>query len=247
MTAREGHCRTGLPRRPGLTAGALTSFAFAVEAALGHRPMRYLIGRRFTGDAALTFLFVTEPGTLTGTHLWISEDPARDACEVWTRVPTMRRPVRVAERQIFGCLPLTEVGYLDLMAWRYPGLAATPEDRDCDLSWSRWPAAEARCHLGPPSTPGLTVTEALDPATGTVVARAVDRRGVPERRWEVVEPGGPACPGLPARIRVSRHGTGTATEFRRVGEPVPVPPGVFDDGPGPLRETLEHRLLHGAP
>ncbi|MDL4776719.1 hypothetical protein [Actinomadura xylanilytica] len=254
--------RTTRQDRANLSAGSLGSFGFAVEAAIGRRPMRYLIGRRFTGDTALTCLFVTQPETLAGTHVRISEDRRRGACEVQTYVPTMRCSLRLAERYLFGCLPLTEVGYLDLMAWRYPGLGSTPEDRDSDLSWSGWPGAEAYCFLGPASTPGLTVTEAVDPASGIVVARAVDRRREPERRWEVVELGDPSVTGLPRLIRAGRPGRGSPdagcaragvsggerpgaerwTDFRRVGEPAAVPAADFDGGPQRLREALEHRF-----
>ncbi|MEV4259126.1 hypothetical protein AB0J52_38715, partial [Spirillospora sp. NPDC049652] len=152
-----------MPERPFLTAGPLTSFAFGVESALGRRPLRYLVARRFEdgwAGAAVTVLFVLEPDRLAGTSVTIREDRARADCQVWTYVPTMRRAVRIVERNVFGCLPLTQVGYLDLMAWRHPALGDVPEDREADVSWSGWPGAQGRCYLGPASTPGLTVTEA---------------------------------------------------------------------------------------
>jgi hypothetical protein len=149
---------------------------------------------------------------------------------------------------VFGCLPLTQVGHLDLMAWRHPALGDVPEDREADVSWSGWPGAQGRCYLGPASTPGLTVTEAVDPASGTVVARSVDRRGVPERRWQVLEPGPPE---LPARIGVRRpepgRGAGPVTEFRRLGDPVEIPGEVFDEGPHALRDAVGRRIPALAP
>ncbi|MEV5830912.1 hypothetical protein AB0L25_35635 [Spirillospora sp. NPDC052242] len=203
--------------------------------------MRYAIVRRFAGDTAETWLFVTEPETLAGTHVRIVEDRSRCHCEVRTFVPTMRRSLVLTERHVFGCLPLTDIGYLDLMAWRHPGLAPVPEDRESDLSWSRWPGAEPHCHLGPAVTPGLTVTEAVDPGTGTVVARAVDRRGEPEHRWEVLEPGGPDAVGLPRVVRACGPG-GRWTEFRRIGAPFPVDPAHVDAGPDRLLDDLDRRL-----
>lgn len=225
-----------------LSAGRLESFGFAVEATFGQRPMRYLVGRRFTGTEAVTALFVREPENLAGTHVWITEDVARRLCDVQTFVPTMRRSVRLMERYVFDCLPLTDIGYLDLMAWRYPGLGSAAEDLAADMSWSRWSLARPRCYLGPASTPGLTVTELADPATGLVVARAVARRGEVSRRWEIVEQGEPGAVGLPKRIGVSRGPAGRWLEFTRTGDPVPVPAADFDGEPDRLRAALESGL-----
>ncbi|WP_143227427.1 hypothetical protein [Actinomadura mexicana] len=236
------HVRMTRPARPNLSAGGLTSYGFAIEAAIGRRPMRYLIGRRFVDHSAVTALFVLLPQILAGSHVWITENPARGECEVETHIPTMRNSVRLVERYLFDCLPLTDIGYLDLMAWRYPGLGADPENVAVDMSWSRWSAAEPRCYLGPVTTPGLTVTEAIDHETGMVVARAVERLREPFRRWEVVEMGRPDVGGLPERVRASRARTGGWTDFRRVGEPVPVPQEAFDAGPARLREALEDGL-----
>lgn len=230
------------PGPANMSAGRLKSFGFAVEAAFGRHPMRYLIGRRFHGTAAVTGLFVLSPEKLAGTYVWISEDLARRECDVQTYVPTMRKSVRLTERYIFDCLPLTDVGYLDLMAWRYPGLGPTPEDTKTDMSWSRWPSAQPRCYLGPATTPGLTVTEAADPETGVVVARVVARRSEIFRRWEVLETGGADLVGLPKRIRVSRRQNGAWMEFDRTGEPVPVPDEDFEAGPARLKEVLERGL-----
>ncbi|MGI5201871.1 hypothetical protein ACQEU6_09860 [Spirillospora sp. CA-108201] len=236
------YARMARPARPNLSAGGLTSYGFAIEAAIGRRPMRYLIGRRFADQSAVTALFVLLPQILAGSHVWITENSAHGECEVETHIPTMKNSVRLVERYLFDCLPLTDIGYLDLMAWRYPRLGSTPENVEVDMSWSRWPGAEPRCYLGPVTTPGLTVTEAIDQETGMVVARAVERLREPFRRWEVVEMGGPEVGGLPRRVRASRTRTGGWTDFRRVGEPVPVPQEAFDAGPARLREALEHGL-----
>jgi hypothetical protein len=230
------------PVRVNLSAGGLTSYGFAVEAAIGDRPMRYLIGRRISGDTAVTCLFVVRPDKLAGTHVRIKEALTVRCCDVHTYIPTMKRPVRLAERYIFDCLPLTDVGYLDLMAWRYPRLGVEPVDIEIDMSWSRWRSAEHRCYLGPATTPGLTVTEAVDAATGVVVARAVARRREIFRRWEILELGEPGMAGLPRRIRVSRRSGGGWMEFHRHDAPVVLPDVEFEAEPGRLRRLLEHNL-----
>jgi hypothetical protein len=235
------------PFRTNFGAGGLMSYGFAVEAAIGERPMRYLIGRRLVGATAVTGLFVLRPDKLAGTHVWITEDAARRHCDVETYIPTMKRPVRLAERYVFDCLPLTDVGYLDLMAWRYPGLDSVPARIEIDMSWNQWPsAAPSRCYLGPASAPGLTVTEIADSATGIVVVRAVARRREIFRRWEILEMGEPDMAGLPRRIRASRGENGAWMEFRRCGPPVVVPEDDFAAGPGRLRRALECRLPAGA-
>lgn len=230
------------PARANLSAGRYTSFAFAVEATIGQRGMRYLIGRRLKQQTAVTTLFVLSPANLAGTHVWITEDTAHGGCDVVTYVPTMKTPIHLVERHILGCLPLTDIGYLDLMAWRYPGLGTSPEGREADLSWSRWPTAEARSYPGPPSTPGLMVTEATDPATGLVVARTIDRLGVPVRRWEVLELGHPDIGSLPRLVRVSRPQTGHWTELLRTTDPVEIPETEFDASPAELSQAIEQAV-----
>ena len=232
------------PSRANLSAGPLTSYAFSVEAAIGQRDMRYLIGRRFGQDTALTVLFVLAPANLAGTHVWITEDLADGSCDVATYVPTMKTPIHLTERHILGCLPLTDIGYLDLMAWRYPGLGARQEGHQPDMSWSRWGTAEARSYPGPACTPGLTVTEATDRSTGLVVARSVERLGVPVRRWEALELGHRETDSLPRLIRVSRPQTGHSTELLRTTEPVPIPEAEFDRGPVELSRAIG-RVLGG--
>jgi hypothetical protein len=225
-----------------LSAGPHVSYAFSVEATIGQRGMRYLIGRRFGEQTAVTMLFVSHPATLAGTRVWITEDASARSCDVVTYVPTMRTPIHLVERHILGCLPLTDIGYLDLMAWRYPGLGAGQEEHTADMSWSQWPRAEARSYPGPASTPGLTVTEATDGTTRLVVARSVERLGMPVRRWEVLELGHQETGSLPRRIRVSRPQTGHWTELQRTTEPVEIPEEEFDTGPAALVRTIEEAL-----
>jgi hypothetical protein len=223
-------------------AGRYLSYAFSVEASIGQRDMRYLIGRRFGQHTAVTVLFVLSPANLAGTHVWITEGMTDNRCDVVTYVPTMKNPIHLVERHILGCLPLTDIGYLDLMAWRYPGLGASQEGYRADMSWSRWATAEARSYPGPASTPGLVVTEATDSSTGLVVARAIERLGVPVRRWEVLELGDPDTGNLPRGIGVWRPQTGHHTELWRTSEPVQIPEAEFGTGPTELSRTIELAL-----
>jgi hypothetical protein len=110
------------------------------------------------------------------------------------------------------------------------------------MSWRQWRSAQPRCYLGPATTPGLTVTEAADPETGMVVARAVARRREVFRRWEILEMGEPDVIGLPRRVRVARRADGSWLELHRAGAPVPIPQEDFDAEPARLREALERRL-----
>jgi hypothetical protein len=115
--------RVARPVRPNLWADRFTSYAFSVEASIGRNPMGYLLARWFDAERpvrALTVLFVVRPKVLFGTYVRISEGPA--GCEVQTYLPTMAQPVRVAEDLVFDTLPLTDVGYVDLMAWPHPAL-----------------------------------------------------------------------------------------------------------------------------
>jgi hypothetical protein len=204
--------------------------------------MRYVIGRRLSRHTAVTVLFVLSPANLAGTHVWITEDAADGGCDVVTYVPTMKLPIHLAERHILGCLPLTDIGYLDLMAWRYPGLGPSQEGQLVDMSWSQWTTSRARSYPGPASTPGLTVTEAIDPATGVLVARTIERLTVPVRRWEVLELGHPETDSLPRRIQVSRPQTGHLTELWRTTEPVQILEAEFDTSPAELSRTIQQAL-----
>jgi len=224
----------------------LASYAFSVEAAIGQNPMRYLVARRFDRDSqthALTMLFVLQPQVLSGTYVRIIEDAFGGRCEVDTYLPTMARPVRVAEAQIFDCLPLTDVGYVDLMAWPHPALRQLADgngDRDAEPLGS--PHAATVRYQGPASLPTLEVHEEVDLELSMVVRRVIRRDGRPVRRWEITERGGTGQETLPRRIRVSRPQTRHETEFVRASPAVPVPPAVFDAGPEQLRECIEQQL-----
>ncbi|HEU5160902.1 MAG TPA: hypothetical protein VFU43_28150 [Streptosporangiaceae bacterium] len=242
--------RAAGPARPNLWAGGLTSYAFSVEATIGQNPMRYLVGRRFEQAAdnapptgALTMLFVIRPQVLYGTYVRISESAVGGGCEIHTFLPTMARPVKVAEALMFDCLPLTDVGYLDLMAWPHPGLRAVGEaaylDPAADITWT--PTTMVH-YAGPSSVPGLRICDVVDVEFSMVIRRVLYRDGRQVRRWEITERGAAGEETLPARIRVARPQTGHGTEFVRASPAIAVPPDVFDGEPAGTRAWIGERL-----
>ncbi len=243
--------RTAGPARANLSAGRLTAYGFSVEANIGHNPMRYLLARRFTagpgkGDA-VTALFVLRPDVLLGTYVWIVEDPAAGSCSVRTYLPTMKEPILVMERLHFDCLPLTEVGYLDLMAWPHPSLNRVGHETDPCLSVAHEVAkpdraARLRRYRGPASVPGLHVTDVIAEEHEMVVARVIHRDARQVRRWEIVELGAAFQDKLPRRIRVSRPETGHRTDFLRTSDAIPIPEAAFEGSPEELCEAIVRRL-----
>ncbi|MGR6913111.1 hypothetical protein ACU635_02510 [[Actinomadura] parvosata] len=238
--------RVAVPVRANLRAGRHASYGFCIEADLGHKPMRYLFGRRFAGGpgqgVAQTVLFVMEPAVLSGTYVWIVEDPFERTCRVQTYLPTMKKPIQVLDRLVFDCLPLTDVGYIDLMAWAHPALEPLVADGRQEAIAIRPRRTELKRYRGPAATPGLHVTETVTVNDGIVVARLVHRGAREIRRWEVVEFGDETEDYLPKRIKVSRPDSGHRSGFVRSTRAVPIPETAFDEAPGQLRETME-RLL----
>ncbi|RVX39764.1 hypothetical protein EDD27_2137 [Nonomuraea polychroma] len=238
--------RVAVPVRANLRAGRHASYGFCIEADLGHKPMRYLFGRRFTGGGgegvAQTALFVMEPEVLSGTYVWITEDPFERTCQVQTYLPTMKKPIQVLERLVFDCLPLTDVGYIDLMAWAHPALEPIDPDGERGLVPIRPRRTELKRYEGPATVPGLHITESVTVGDGIVVSRLVHRGARQIRRWEVVEFGDAAEDRLPKRIKVSRPDSGHQSGFVRSTEAVPIPPTAFDGSPEQLREVMERRL-----
>lgn len=223
---------------PNLWAAGLASYAFEVRTAMGQKPMRYLLSRRFGGseESAVTVLFVDEPAVLSGTYVHVSENRRTGACVVHTYLPTMAKPLRIAERLLFDCLPLTDVGYVDLMAWLPPALRPADDGTR--------PAGGARSFRfdGDPAAATLWVHEQLDPGLSVVVRRVFRRDGQDVRRWEVTEPGEPGLEALPRRIRVSRPLTGHETEFHRSSPVTAVAPALFDGPPATLRSEIAAAL-----
>lgn len=226
------------PIRPNLWADRLPSYAFLVEAAIGRNPMRYLMARWFDREdpaRARTVLFVLQPDVLFGTYVRIAEDVVAGSCSAHTYLPTMAQPMRVADVMLFDCLPLTDVGYVDLMAWPHPL-------RD-DVADAQEPAARNYRFGGRDDLPYILVTEEVDAERAMVTSRTVNRNGLRTRTWEITEHGGAADGHLPLGIRVARPQTGHVTDFRRATAPLPVPAELFDREPEPMREWLVERLM----
>jgi hypothetical protein len=244
--------------RPNFWADRLTSYAFAVETTIGQNPMRYLLARRFDEPGrfdeagrfdehcltrALTLLFVVKPAVLFGTYVRISEGSGD--CEVHTFLPTMAHPRPVAGALVFDCLPLTDVGYVDLMAWPHPWLRAVgvaPWDDDRYAAAGESTPMMTLHYQGPPSLPTLLVCEDVDRTLSMVTRRILYRGGQQVRRWEITERGGAGQETLPRRVRVSRPQTGHETEFVRATPAVALPPEIFDEEPRRLQEWIQERL-----
>ncbi|MFJ6676977.1 hypothetical protein ACIQMJ_38260 [Actinosynnema sp. NPDC091369] len=226
--------------RTNLGAGPLDSYAFLVEASLGHRPMTYLFARSTsagdTGAArAVTVLLVLGPAALAGTRVTIEEVLGAEAAEVTTFLTTMRAPKVITAAHVYECLPLTDVGYVDLMAWSHPP-AGDVDDRVSP--WSRWhdlPGCTTRVSK---AAHGYEVVETVSDEHGIPVARSTVLDGEETRRWEALELGGAEWDHLPVRIRVSRPRTGHWTSFERTTEPRPVPPELLAADSATLRDAV---------
>lgn len=235
---------------PNLWAEGLSSYAFGVHSAMGSKPMRYLLARRFAREpatAAVTMLFVIEPTVLFGTYVHIAEDIARQACVVHTCLPTMTRPLQVPDNLMFDCLPLTDVGYVDLMAWLPPALrpvAGGPPAADAVPAVTPTSARSFRFD-GDPGRPPLWMHQEVDDTLGIIVRRTFWRAGVEIRRWEVTERGEPGHEALPRGIRVSRPQTGHETGFIRSTVATAVPSNLFDASPSAIRDWVNGALNDG--
>jgi hypothetical protein len=213
-----------------------------VEATIGRNPMRYLMARRFNVGhpvRAVTMLFVLKPNVLFGTFVRIVEDVGDGSCVTHTFLPTMTRPLRVADEMIFSCLPLTDVGYLDLMAWPHPAAKTTRADPVGVLT------TRTTRYGGTPDRPAVLVTEVVDLDRAMVTGRMIHRDDRLTRTWEITEHGDAEDGALPRRIRVTRPETGHATEFSRVSRAVPVPRELFDGQPETLRRWIVRHLHVG--
>jgi hypothetical protein len=223
------------PVRPNFWADRLSSYAFLVKATIGKNPMRYLMARRFNVGhpvRAVTTLFVLEPDVLFGTFVRIVEDVVGGSCVTHTFLPTMTRPRRVADEMLFDCLPLTDVGYLDLMAWPHPAAKTAWADPVGVLTTrtTRYGKTADRT--------AVLVTEVVDLDRAMVTGRTIHRDDRLTRTWEITEHGGVEDDSLPRCIRVTRPETGHVTEFFRANEAVPVPGELFDGEPETLRDWI---------
>lgn len=226
--------------RANLSAGPLASYAFRIEATLGHRPMTYLFARSTESVGASrharTELLVIAPANLARTRITISETYGQPAPEVTLFLPTMRVPKPIIGGYLFECLPLTDVGYVDLMAWLHP----PAEDIRPDLpqQWSSWHRKSGVRMRKSVSVHGFEVVEAVSEEHGVPVARSIALDGCETRRWEASDLGDAGHGYLPASIRVTRPQTGHWTVFDRSTQPRPIPAEWLDKDFETLRGAI---------
>ncbi|QFZ18315.1 hypothetical protein [Saccharothrix syringae] len=225
--------------RANLGAGPLGSYAFRVEATLGHRPTSYLFARSTgggggVGERAVTVLLVLAPAALAGTRVTVRESRGADLAEVTTFLPTMRVPKVVSAAHVFECLPLTDVGYVDLMSWLHPPAREVPAGPPGP--WSAWHDRPGTTRVSE-AAHGYRVVETVSAEHGIPVARSTVLDGEETRRWEAVALGSPEWDHLPTRIRVTRPRTGHWTVFERTTDPRPVPPEWVEADSATLRRA----------
>lgn len=227
-----------------LGAGPLTAYAFGVSSSIGHRAMRYTFARAALDHRFLTAVRIDAPQTLRGTEVAIWEDLTRPGgCRIRTFIPTMRAPKEIDRPQMFDCLPLTDISYLDLIRTICPTLLPTScvEVTSNESSWATSLGASVQVRY---RTAGVTVTEFLVDDQATPVARLVHRDDVLERSWQVLEFGSAADHGMPVRLQVGRTGVKKPTVFERVTPVTALArhPGIEDAVP--LLDEA-HRQLFG--
>ncbi|WP_409239980.1 hypothetical protein [Streptomyces sp. PA5.6] len=206
--------------------------------------MRYTFARAALDHRFLTAVRIDAPQTLRGTEVAIWEDLTRPGgCRIRTFIPTMRAPKEIDRPQMFDCLPLTDISYLDLIRTICPTLLPTScvEVTSNESSWATSLGASVQVRY---RAAGVTVTEFLVDDQATPVARLVHRDDVLERSWQVLEFGSAADHGMPVRLQVGRTGVKKPTVFERV---TPVTalgrhPGIEDAVP--LLDEA-HRQLFG--
>jgi hypothetical protein len=210
--------------------------------------MRYLMARRFNVGQpvhAVTTLFVLKPDALFGTYVRIVEVAVDGSCVTHTFLPTMARPLRVADEMLFDCLPLTDVGYLDLMAWPHPSARTDWADPAIGTDTGQpggVSATRTSSYGGTPDHPAVLVSEVVDLDRAMVTGRTIHRAGRLTRTWTIIEHGDAADGSLPRCIRVTRPETGHVTEFFRATGAVPVPRELFDGEPETLRGWIADHL-----
>lgn len=229
-----------------LDAGPLTAYAFGVSASIGHRAMRYTFARAATNQRFLTAVRIDAPQNLCRTEVAIWEDlTAPGQCRIRTFIPTMRAPKDIGRPQMFDCLPLTDISYLDLMRNICPSLLPTHSSQPASdrSAWSTSIGADTERTY---RASQVTITEFLVEDHATPVARLVHRNDQFERSWQVLEFGSEADHGIPLRLRVSRAGVRNPTVFERVTPVIALArhPGVTEVAP--LLDGARQRLLDTA-
>ncbi|MEO3850449.1 hypothetical protein ABGB09_22985 [Streptomyces sp. B8F3] len=229
--------------RANLDAGPLTAYAFGVSSLIGHRAMRYTFARAAVDHRFLTAVRIDAPQSLSGTEVAIWEDLTRPGgCRIRTFIPTMRAPKDIDRPQMFDCLPLTDISYLDLMRTICPSLlpktcAGVASDE------SEWVTSLGASDRVAYRTDEVSITEFLVDGRSTPVARQVHRKDVLERSWQVLEFGSEADHGVPVRIRVGRAGVRNPTIFERETAVMALArhPGIEDAVP--LLDEAHRRLF----
>ncbi|MEV0445130.1 hypothetical protein AB0I84_17520 [Streptomyces spectabilis] len=206
--------------------------------------MRYTFARAAVDHRFLTAVRIDAPQPLSRTVVAIWEDLTRPGgCRIHTFIPTMRAPKDIDRPQMFDCLPLTDISYLDLMRTICPSLIPkTCAEATSDES-TRAASLGASTELTYRAA-DVTVTEFLVDDQSTPVARLVHRNDALERTWRVLEFGSEADHGMPVRLRVDRADVKKPTVFERVTPVIALTrhPGVEDAVPL-LNEA--HRQLFG--
>ncbi|MEU7145996.1 hypothetical protein ABZ942_41605 [Nocardia sp. NPDC046473] len=201
-----------------LDAGPLAAYAFAVAATVGHRDMRYSFARARKPESSLTVVYIDVPSTLCGTEIAIWEHFG-GVYRIRTYIPTMRTPRDIGAPQVFDTLPLTDISYLDLMRGLSPSVLPEPT---MTAARSSYVDATAVYRMD-----GLTVTEQYADVSTTPISRIVERSGMFERAWHVVDIGTAGDHRVPLRVQVTRADTPKATVFERV-----TPVLALDTNPG---------------
>jgi len=203
--------------------------------------MTYLFARSTgpvgTDRHSRTVLLVIAPANLARTRITISETYGQLVPEVTLFLPTMRAPKRIIGSYLFECLPLTDVGYVDLMASLHP--PAQEIRLDLPQQWSSWHRKSGVSMRKSVTAHGFEVVEAVSEEHGVPVARSIARDGCETRRWEASDLGDAGHGYLPASIRVTRPQTGHWTVFDRSTEPRPIPAEWLDSD----FETLSKAIL----
>lgn len=201
-----------------LAACPLTAYGFRVEATVGSRSMSYRFARAFHTDVCLTVVNIDAPSTLAGTEVAITEHRVAQQLVtpiITTFIPTMQEPKTITGRNVYECLPLTDIGYLDLMA--YPSAtgvkAATPPSGWQPLTT----ATQVRTIAGPGSI--FIVEELVD---SVVTARSVLMDGSVRRTWRALGLD-QQFPRVPRDLEVSLKGGKLTTIFHRASEVVTLP------------------------
>lgn len=201
----------------------LSSFAYVVSVASRSRTYRVVVARvdrSAANPSVRTRVVVAEPRQLRGSSVLAVESRDPGAIEMYLKLPPMSQACRIDPEHQIAVLPLVNVGYLDFLAYRHPGLTEV----------SMEPHAGRVLHVfhGPGSS---TVVETTD-ASGRVVERTTALPGRPVRRWTCTFPPAGVEAHLASTAVVAGEAGACELVFRRSGVAVAVPPEVVTAGCG---------------